>query len=146
MRKGQISVEMIFYLIYIPLTLLLVWGVRLIPEMLFAVNLDTHNLENKIYNERIFNEISEVDLYTKRVLRGEIKNFDEAIIKNAFTKEKSIAFKLEMMGKTAFFNQDFYEYAAPLTPIRYKLFEEKRIVDYKVPRVLTIKQVYDDKK
>ncbi|PIN80171.1 hypothetical protein COV11_04610 [Candidatus Woesearchaeota archaeon CG10_big_fil_rev_8_21_14_0_10_30_7] len=144
MNKGQIAGEGIFYFIYLTITLLLFAGIHYIPDLVLNANLDTHDLENQIYNERIFNLVSETDLYTKRVLQGTINTFENDLLNDAFSEEKKIAFKISLNGEQIYFNQNFYEYAAPLAPIRYKIFRQERNVNYKVPRTLKIEQVYDD--
>lgn len=143
-KKGALSEEAVYIVVCFVVTSLIFAGIFLIPESTLKYSLETNNLENQIYNERIYNEISNTELYTKRLQKGVITNFNSDALQNSFNENKKIGFRLDIGGNEIFFNQDFFEYAKPLTPIRFKAFEQKRNVVFKGQNVLQIEQVYDD--
>ncbi len=145
-KKAQIGGEMIYFMLYLVVTFAIIFGIQLLPSIILSANLDTHNLENQIYTERIFNAASDVDVYTKRVLRGKITQLKEDLLTDSFSENKIIGFEVTAGGDKIYSNQDFYEYASKLAPIRYDLFTQKRYIDYKGPRALEVNQVYDNPK
>ncbi|MBI4918367.1 hypothetical protein HY837_00425 [archaeon] len=146
MKKAQIGGEMIYFLLYLVVTFAIIFGIQLLPSIILSSNLETHNLENQIYTERIFNAASDLDIYTKRVLRGKINQLNDDLLSDVFSENKIIGFEVNIGGDKIYFNQDFYEYASQLAPIRYDLFTQKRYVNYKGPKALEVRQVYDNKK
>lgn len=146
MNKAQIGGEMIYFMLYLAVTFAIIFGIQLLPSTILSANLETHNLENQIYTERIFNEASDVDVYTKRLQKGKITELKEDLLSNVFSENKIIGFEVNIGSTKIYANQDFYEYASRLAPIRYELFTQKRFVNYKGPKALEVNQVYDAQK
>src|SRR3989344_4306013 len=146
-KKAQLGIQWLYWTIYIFITAIFVGLVRFLPAIYFATAIDTYNIENTIYNERVFQELSNIDNLTLRHNYGvsDVALLSDDRFSNTFSNEfdKKLAFKISVDGKTAFFNKNFYDRARPLAPVRYKIFNSKKpIVSQNNIVLLNIEQVF----
>ncbi len=147
-KKAALSFEYFYWFVFILVTSAFVFIVSFVLSVYFATGVNTYNLENKIYNERVFERLSDIDYITLRHNYGvtNVELLNKTVFSNMFSKdfEKKLAFKIKINEVTAFFNKDFYDYARPLAPVRYKLFIlqkpiifSDKIVDVNIEQVFT---------
>ncbi|MBW2978753.1 hypothetical protein KY304_01420 [Candidatus Woesearchaeota archaeon] len=153
-KKAQLS-HVWKWLLYIPLTAVIVFLITYIPVFVFSDVTNTQNLENIILSERAYHAVSIYDDLIFREYPGHTCSagcFNQKIIEDAFDSSDSprnLGFKLTFNKKSIFFNEDFYNDAKPLSPVRYDTFVEVRpviIKDRKAVDDLVIDQVYSDRR
>ncbi|MBD3361313.1 hypothetical protein GF358_00820 [Candidatus Woesearchaeota archaeon] len=139
------------WLVYIPLTAVVVFIITYIPSVVLGNAAKTDQLENIVFSERIYNKMSIYDPLLFRTYPGHTCKqgcFDQKFITNSFDNSGSareMGFKLIFDNKEIFFNRDFYDDAVVLAPVRYDLFIEQRpvfVVDTGDIENLEIVQVY----
>lgn len=146
-KKAQLGIQWLYWTIYIFITAVFVALVRFLPAIYFVTAIDTYNIENTIYNERVFQELSKIDNITLRQNYGvsDLTLLDNKRSSNAFSNdfEKKLAFKITADERTAFINKDFYDRARPLAPVRYKIFNTKKpIISQDKIVLLNLEQVF----
>ncbi len=150
-RKGALAEGAIFWIIYILMTGIIIFMIRTIPSTVYSQVTETGGIENAILTERVYNKVSWESPLTGRNYPGELQtrsDFDIARINRAFdtlNSPRQLSFKLALDGKTAFYNEQFYKIAKPLSPVRYTSFVENRPVwinDEKKVAQLQIDQVF----
>jgi hypothetical protein len=149
-RKAQVIGEEIpYWLLYIPITAVFVAAVAFIPVLLLSGTIDTHDMENAIFAQRIYNQLGQKSALTGRVETGRLQSIDsfkEDNVKNAFDTAgtpRMIGFKLTLEGKEIIVNKQFYEDGVVLA--KYARFIEVRpvlIVSENRISPLTIDQVF----
>jgi len=125
--------EEIFYAVfYLLMTSAVVFLIVVVPKTILESAADTHDRDNAIYNERIYSKISSRDPLTFRVVPGVIEKQEQFSAKKinesfniGFTPRR-IAFKLTYDGKSVYYDKDWYEFAKPLSPVRYPAFTQNR--------------------
>lgn len=139
------------WLAYIPMTAVIVFIIVYIPTVILGKAVETQQLENIVFADRIYNKMSIYNQLLFRTYPGHTCKqgcFDEKFIENSFDNSNSlreIGFNLTFNKKSIYFNKDFYDDAIVLAPIRYDRFIEQRpvfVVDTNKIEKLTIDQVY----
>jgi len=132
-KKAQVR-HVFKWLLYIPMTAVIVFLVVYIPHVILDNSAKTQELENDIFAERIFNEISVRDDLLFRTFRGYICSagcFRQGLLDDAFDNSGSLrqlGFNLTFNDESVYFNRGFYEDAVVLWPARYSRFVESRPV------------------
>lgn len=161
-KRGQVSEEALFWIFfYLPLTIIVVFLIKIVPSIVLSTVYDTKNLENYIYQERALNGLHYKSPLTKgvypfsmnsdqlRALVSEEKDYrkykglEDAFDEVAF--EKEIGFFVSLDEFALYFNKVFYDDAKPLAPVRY--FDVTKtypvfVVDKKKESKLTVDQVF----
>lgn len=139
------------WLLYIPMTAVIVFILTYIPAVVLDKAVKTQQLENAVFADRAYNKMSIFDPLLFRIYPGHtcIQGcFDEKFINDSFDNSNSLremGFNLTFGRKSVYFNRIFYEDAVVLAPVRYDRFVEERpvlVVDAKKIDRLIIDQVY----
>jgi len=149
-KKAQVR-HVFKWLLYIPMTAVIVFLVVYIPNVILDGSAQTQELENDIFAERIYNEMSVRDDLLFRTFRGYTCSagcFNQDFIDDAFDNSGSLrrlGFNLTFNDASVYFNRGFYEDAVVLWPVRYDRFVESRpvfVMDRREIGKLLIDQVY----
>lgn len=139
------------WLVYIPMTAIIVFILLYIPIIVLGSAAKTQQLENIVFAERVFNKMSIYDQLLFRTYPGYTCKqgcFDQKFINDSFDNLDSlreIGFNLTFNKKSIYFNKEFYYDARVLVPVRYDQFKEQRpvlVVDTDKVEKLAIDQVY----
>ncbi len=153
MRKAELSSEVVRWLFYLPLTMIVIVTILYIPQAILTTATDTEGLQARIWDARAYTAVSRHDALTGRVYTGEIAAGDLGrTIEKAFRTEGSlqrVGMRLivaDRDGGEAYVDRDFYKEARPLAPIRYGLYAARHPVlvrdgDARLSR-LEIEQVF----
>jgi hypothetical protein len=153
-HKAQLAEGAIFWILYIMMTGIVIFMIASIPTTIYSQTTETYGMENAILNERIYSKVSWQSDLTNRQYPGELQSltgWKPDSIKNAFDTlgaPRQLGFRVAIDGQEAYYDRDFYNRAKPLSPVRYKGFEEKRpvwIVDEKKIASLTLEQLFSPK-
>ncbi len=153
-RRAALAEGAIFWIIYIAMTGIIILLIRGIPSSVYSQTTQTFGMENAILTERVYAKIGWQSPLTERVYTGELPSIDDwnpARINTAFDTlgaPRQLSFKLTLDGKTAYYDEAFYDRAKPLSPVRYKSFVEKRpiwIINEQKMHSLEIEQLFAPK-
>ncbi len=126
-NKGTISENIIYLAIYLVMSLMIVYLIKIVPTTIFAKTIQTQEQESIIYTERIYDFLSEKDEHTRQTIIGkasQLKKINQEF--NDFNSIKHFAALIEFNNEKEYYNQEFYEDAAPLAPGKYKLFTAEK--------------------
>jgi hypothetical protein len=107
------------FLLYIAATSLIFFAISLLISSVLQSNIDTNGFENRLYNERAAKNEFDLENY-----------------------QKQIAFKVTIDDKEVIYNEEFYNHARPLAPVRYDLYTNSFFIDHKK---ITVEQVYGNR-
>ncbi|MBI2565300.1 hypothetical protein HYV79_04955 [Candidatus Woesearchaeota archaeon] len=142
MAERSFQIQALYYTIYISMALIVIFLVRQIPDIVLSKDIQTHEIETFIYNERIyqsitpFNKILKIPDYEKIIL-------DQKHLVKSFPIKKR-AFYIKYDDNEILLNPEddpyFYDNRRALAPITYGLLQDARI---KQGKPVLIEQVYE---
>ncbi len=153
-RRAALAEGAIFWIIYIAMTGIIILLIRAIPSTIYSQTTQTFGMENAILADRVYAKVGWQSPLTGRVYIGElpsISDWSPAGVNTAFDTlgaPRQLSFRLALDGRTAYYDEAFYNRAKPLSPVRYKSFVEKRPVwinDAKKMASLEIDQLFAPK-
>lgn len=131
-KKGDLAdyIRWIWRIIMLILVSVSLW---MIKERAVTKMIDTHGLEFNLLFERVLyspNGIIYVDADTNRAYPGiiDISKFNEDSLNRIFQGGSKFAFRLKLNDKIIYYNEEFFNDAEPLLPLKYKKIERNEYV------------------
>lgn len=146
-KRGTISENIIYLAIYLVISLSIIQLIKVVPASIFSKTIEVQEQENIIYAERIYEFLSEKDSHTKQTRTGKIEKLKDLSQEfNDFNSIKYFGAMATLDNKWSYYNQEFYEDAAPLAPGKYKLYiNSKPIIRQGNNTLMNISTVFSTK-
>lgn len=145
MLKGEqgtwVLADALYWFFYIPLTAIIIIALVTIPTSVLRATVQPVELDASIMEERLSQKITAYSPMLGQKI-GEVGELDGAKLQ---LSEKRHAYKVTVAAKSVLGNQDFYDEAIPLTPIKHKRFMfNTKMTKEGVLVPVTIDQVYPE--
>ena len=141
--KGTwVMADALYWFFYIPLTAIIVLALVIIPTNILRATVQPVELDASIMEERLSQKILAYSpmLGVETGQAGNIKDAELVL------SEKRFAYKVTVDKDSTIGNQEFYDEAIPLTPIKHKRFtHEATLVKEGKETPVVIDQVYPER-
>ncbi len=142
-RAVAAPAEGLYWIPWSILTIFVVFGVIVYPASRVEASVNPVELDAAIFEERVFQHLAKYSPVTG-VTNELVDNLDRSL--QFSLSQKKFAYKITIGNKIIYGNQEFYDIAWPLAPVKYLRFISNRtFVTQSGPVVVTVDQVYPRK-
>lgn len=142
-RGVEAPAEALYWVPWSILTIVVVFGVIVYPAGRVEASVNPVELDAAIFEERVFQHVAK---YSPVIGSTEqlTDNLDRSL--QFLLSQKRFAYKITVGNKIIYGNQEFYDIAWPLAPVKYLRFiSNKTFVTQSGSVVVTVDQVYPRK-
>jgi len=141
-KRGQEEIAGIyFWLFYLPMTAIVVLALVITPQQILNQSFQPMPVDATIMEQRLQNKLSATSAIYGMQPGKLTSNVQENIALGL--SDKAYGFKITVDGQTFFGNQEFFEDAKPLAPVKYQLYTSSyEYTKNNQPVIVTVEQTF----